>query len=89
MKSNQSLHLTIKQPPNPNPVRTLGVFTELDNPALPVIIQSFLSNTKFDSKDHVFHENLRDEVLKLLAEGAEVLTVQRQDNVITINLLAK
>lgn len=67
MKSNQSIHLTIKQPPNPNPVRTLGIFEDPDNPSLKQIIDHFLNTLDFEPKDQEFIDNVKDEVLKLLS----------------------
>lgn len=84
MKSNQSVHITIKQPPDPNPVRTLGIFDDPDNPNLPQIIQSFLSNT-FIPKDEDFKTNVKDEVLKLLTTSS-VIAVSRQGPITTVYL---
>lgn len=82
MNSNQSLHITIKEPPDPNPKKTLGVFDDLDNPNLPQMIQHFLS-TKFTPKDNEFTENVKDEVLKLLGTD-KVIGVAREGDITLI-----
>ena len=85
MKSNQSLHLTIKEPPDPNPKRTLGVFDDLDNPSLPSIINAFISNTEFKSKATDFERNVTDEALKLLTKE-KVIAVRREADTTIIYL---
>jgi len=80
--ANQTISLSIKEPPNPEPVRTLGIF------ALPVdlsIIEAFLSGVPAPAHDATFLGNVKDEVLKALAE-CQVLTVMRQDKILTITL---
>lgn len=77
MKNNQSLHLTIKEPPNPEPIRTLGIFDDPDNPNLPHLISSFLNPITFAPKSSEFKENVKDEVLKLLSEEKPI-AVSRQ-----------
>jgi hypothetical protein len=67
MKNNQSLHLTIKQPPNPNPIKTLGIFDDLDNPNLPQVINSFIDGITFNPHSQEFEGNVKDEVLKVVA----------------------
>lgn len=88
MRSNQSLHLTIKQPPNPNPIRTLGVFSDINDAALPSIIQAFLSEVQAMPKDAEFLDNVKDEVMKALVNGT-VLTVARKDGVLHITIREK
>lgn len=67
MKDNQSLHLTIKQPPNPEPIKTLGIFSDPDNPELIQVIRHFLTTNKFEPKSEEFEGNVKDEVLKLIS----------------------
>lgn len=85
MKSNQSLHLTIKQPPNPNPVRTIAVFSDVSDKALPGILTAYLSEVKAMPKDAKFLENVKDEVLQALATGT-VLTVAREGKLLHITI---
>lgn len=80
MKSNQSLHLVVKEPPNPKPIHSLGVFSDPDNPSLPAIINHFLSTKAFDPKDKEFEGNVKDEVLKLVAK-AKPVAVARKANI--------
>lgn len=84
MKDNQSLHITIKQPPNPNPIKTLGIFDDPDNPAIPQVINSFLQNP-FETKSKEFTENVKDEALKLLTTK-KVIAVARQGTLDVIYL---
>ena len=67
MKNNQSIHLTIKQPPDPKPVRSLGIFDDPDNPAIRQVIDHFLNTLDFDPKSQEFTDNVKDEVLKLIS----------------------
>jgi len=78
MNSNQSIHITIKQPPNPEPIRTLGIFDDPDNPALPMIFQHILDNLQFSPKSREFEDNVKDEVLKLLST-TKIVAVARND----------
>jgi hypothetical protein len=80
MPLNQSVHLTIKEPPNPNPVRTLGIF---ELPIEPSIINAFLSGVGGLPKDAEFIDNVKDEVLKVLSQGT-VQSVARSDNLFHI-----
>jgi hypothetical protein len=82
MKDNQSLHLTIKEPPNPEPVKTLGVFTDLDNPAIKEVIYHYMQSLAAisDTKSDEFIGNVKDEVLKLLS-SAKPIAVSRQSNI--------
>lgn len=79
MKNNQSLHLTIKQPPDPNPVRSLGVFDDITNTYLPQLISNFLSGIDFEPKSPEFVENVKDEVLKLLTESKPIAVAKQGD----------
>lgn len=83
MKSNQSLHLSIKEPPNPQPIKTLGIFDDPDNPNLPQLIQLYLSGIVFAPKDTEFIQNVKDEVLKLVASH-QIVGVASQGNLITV-----
>ena len=83
MKSNQSLHLSIKEPPNPQPIKTLGIFDDPDNPNLPQLIQLYLSGIVFAPKDTEFIQNVKDEVLKLVASH-KIVGVASQGNLITV-----
>lgn len=87
MKNNESLHITIKKPPDPNPVRSLASF---DNPKSiePQIIQSILSGVDAVPKSTEFEGNLKDEVLKLLSEE-KVVAVQRQKNLTLVYFKSK
>lgn len=77
--SNQSLHLTIKKPPDPNPVKTLGIFDDLDNPNLPQVIHHFISGTAFEPKSEEFETNVKDEVLKLLVSEKTIAVARKGD----------
>lgn len=83
MKSNQSLHLSIKEPPNPQPIKTLGIFDDPDNPSIPQLIQLYLSGIVFQPKDIEFKQNVKDEVLKLLASH-KIIGVCSQGNLTTV-----
>lgn len=83
MKSNQSVHLTIKEPPDPQPIKTLGIFDDPDNPNIPQLIQLYLSGIVFQPKDVEFTQNVKDEVLKLLSSH-KILGVASQGNLTTV-----
>lgn len=83
MKSNQSLHLTIKEPPNPQPIKTLGIFDDPDNPNLPQLISLYLSGVVFQPKDIEFSQNVKDEVTKLLISH-KIIGVATQGNLTTV-----
>lgn len=83
MKPNQSVHLTIKEPPNPNPIKTLGIFDDPDNPNLPQLIQLYLSGIVFQPKDIEFSQNVKDEALKLLTTH-KIIGVCSQGNLVTV-----
>ena len=83
MNSNESLHLTVKRPPDPHPVKTLGVFDDLNNPNLPQLIQLYLSGIVFQPKDAEFTQNVKDEVLKLLSSH-KIIGVASQGNLTTV-----
>lgn len=83
MKPNQSLHLTIKEPPNPQPIKTLGIFDDPDNPNLPQLISLYLSGVVFQPKDIEFTENVKDEVIKLIASH-KIIGVATQGNLTTV-----
>jgi len=88
MLQNQSLHIHIKEPPNPNPIRTLGVFANLSETALRPIIESFLSEIQAEPHSEEFEGNVRDEVLKILATGT-VLSVARRDGIMQVYIKEK
>lgn len=88
MKSNQSIHLSIKEPPNPEPVTTLGIFTDLDNPAVPQLIQSYIVGINFEPKDSTFEGNVKDEVLKLIA-NQKILGVSRKGLITSVHFSEK
>lgn len=88
MKSNQSIHLTIKQPPNPNPIKTLGIFDDPDSPAVKKVISHFLEDTPFEPKDQQFEGNIKDEVLALLSTSKTV-AVSKKSNLTIIYLHTK
>ena len=77
MKNNQSLHLTIKQPPDPKPVRTIGIFDDPDGPHIPQLINHFLTALDFEPKSLEFEGNVRDEVLKLLTTQKPVAVAKQ------------
>ena len=77
MKNNQSLHLTIKQPPDPKPVKTLGMFDDPDNPALRQVIDHFLNTMAFEPKSDEFSNNVKDEVLKLLSTQKAIAVAKK------------
>lgn len=87
MESNQSLHITIKEPADPNPKKTLGVLDDLDNPNLPQVIQHFLSATAFKPKSTEFEDNVKEEVLKLLSQ-TKTIGVAREGNIFLVYLQA-
>lgn len=82
IKPNQSLHVTIKEPPNPEPISTLGIFTALPNDALRTVLDIFLSEVT-DAKAVDFTENVKDEVRKALQAG-KVLAVSRLNGILTV-----
>jgi hypothetical protein len=84
MQPNQSLHITIKEPPNPEPVKTLGIFTSTPEPLLLNIVSSFLSEVT-PAKSEEFSGNVKDEVYKVLRHGT-ILTVSRSNGVLTITV---
>lgn len=83
MKPNQSVHLTIKEPPNPHPIKTLGIFDDPDNPNLTQLISLYLSGVVFQPKDTEFTENVKDEVIKLIASH-KIIGVANQGNLTTV-----
>lgn len=77
MQSNESLHLTIKKPPNPNPTSTIAILSHTDDlDSLLTIVRHYLSGVTSVPKDVEFLDNVKDEVLKALSTGT-VLTVAR------------
>ena len=80
MKPNETIHITIKKPPDPNPVRSLGVFDDPDNPNILRMIELTLAGVTFEPKDNEFKDNVKDEVLKLLAEQ-KVIGAMRKNNI--------
>jgi hypothetical protein len=88
MLQSQSLHIHIKEPPNPNPIRTLGVFSNLSDSALRSIIESFLSEIQAEPHSEEFEGNVRDEVYKILSTGT-VLSVCRRDGYMQVNIREK
>lgn len=85
MKSNQSLHVTVKEPPNNQPVKTLGIFSNVPDTALIPIIQGYLSGIDAAPKDAEFLQNVREEVIKVILTS-EILTVARFDGLLQITL---
>lgn len=83
MKSNQSIHISIQEPPNPKPVKTVGILTDPDNPNIHQLIQLFLSGIVFDPKDNEFRENVKDEALKLLSSH-NIIGVAKRGNLISV-----
>lgn len=83
MNSNQSIHISIQEPPNPKPIKTLGILTDPDNPNVQQLISLYLSGIVFDPKDTEFIENVKDEVLKLVATH-KIVGVARQGNLISV-----
>lgn len=77
------MHLSIQQPPNPQPIKTLGIFDDPDNPNIPQLLQLYLSGVVFEPKDNEFRENVKDEVLKLLASHT-VIGVAKQGDLISV-----
>jgi len=77
MKNNQSVHLTIKQPPNPKPVRTLGIFDDPDNPAIHQVVYHFLNTLEFEPKSQEFSDNVKDEVLKLISTQKAIAVAKK------------
>ena len=76
MQQNQDFHITVKQPPNPNPVRTIAI---LENPSLPTvraIIDAFLSEVGDAPKSPEFIENVKEEAFKAIALG-KIIAVSR------------
>jgi hypothetical protein len=79
MKSNQSVHISIKQPPDPNPVRSLGIFEHTSDPSLASVIHQFLIGLTQEPKNLDFTQNVKDEAMKLLMER-RVLAVSRMED---------
>jgi hypothetical protein len=79
MKSNQSLHITIKQPPNPKPVRSLGIFESTNNTNIAQVITHFLQVLEQEPKDPEFTQNVKDEAMKLLLDR-QVIAVSRLED---------
>jgi|JI10StandDraft_1071094.scaffolds.fasta_scaffold354725_5 hypothetical protein len=77
MQSNQSIHLTIKQPPNPKPIRTIGIFDDPDNPAIRQVIDHFLNTLDFEPKSKEFSDNVKDEVLKLITTQKPIAVAKK------------
>lgn len=83
MKNNQSIHISIKEPPNPTPIRTLGIFDDPDSPHIPQVIQSLIAGLNFESKSKEFEDNVKDEAYKLLSQYKPVAAI-KQGNLIAI-----
>jgi hypothetical protein len=81
MKSNESLHITVKDPPLT--VKSLGVFCNLPDAAILPIIEQFLSQE--EPKDEKFLTNTKEECYLLLTK-CSVLTVSVMDDIYTIKL---
>lgn len=79
MKSNQSVHISIKQPPDPNPVRSIGIFEHTSDPSLASVIHHFLLGMIQEPKEPSFTQNVKDEAMKLLMER-RVLAVARMED---------
>jgi hypothetical protein len=85
MKPNQSIHVTIRQPPNPEPVRSLGILgSELGADTITTLVSRFLVNEP-TYKDPEFLQNVKDEVLKALASG-NVISVIREGSLTHITI---
>lgn len=84
MEPDESLHLTIKRPPNPEPTKTLGIFCSLPDDAILPIVEKFLSGITVE-KSEEFTGNVKDEALKVLIQS-EVLAVMRVNNLLHIVL---
>lgn len=78
MKPNQSIHITIKEPPLT--VRSIGVFDS--DELIPDIVRKFL--TEYTPSD-AFKQNTREEVMQLLALS-NILTVSVVDDIYTVTL---
>ena len=76
MKKDESIHITVKRPPDPNPVKTIGIFSDPDDPAIKGSIDHFL-NKPFEPKSEEFTQNVKDEVMKLLMSH-KVVAVARK-----------
>lgn len=87
MKSNQSIHISIKEPPNPKPIRSLGLFENSNEPSLIEVISQFIKGFNLDPKDPTFVENVKDEAMKLLATR-KVIAVAREGQLEVIYLKA-
>lgn len=83
LKSNQSIHISIQEPPNPKPISSLAILQDPDNPNIPQLIQLYLSGIIFQPKDTEFIGNVKDEVLKLLGT-TKVIGVARKGNLTTV-----
>lgn len=84
MKNAQSLHLTVKQPPNPEPIKTLGVFANLDNPAIKDVIYHYLGTVEYEPKSDEFVGNVKDEVLKLLSSSTPIAVSKLSGNLTVV-----
>ena len=84
MNGDESLHITVKKPPDPNPIRTIGVFDDPQSPVIGATVEHFLSNCGVP-KDLEFIENVKDEVLKLLSTHS-IVAVAREGKLVTVYL---
>lgn len=83
MNSNQIINISLQEPPNPKPIKSLGLITDPDNPNVPQLIQLYLSGVVFQPKDTEFINNVKDEVLKLLGTH-KIIGVAKQGNLISV-----
>lgn len=79
LKPNQSVHITIKEPPLT--VRSIGIFD--DSSIIVPIVERFINDTSPRSQE--FINNAREEVLQLLAKSS-ILTVSVESNIYTVTM---
>lgn len=82
MKPNQILSISIKEPPNPEALITLGVFTNVS----PTKLTSLLSGIpEMAEHDEIFKENVKDVVRKVIDIG-EIIAVKKNQNEYTFTV---
>ena len=79
LKPNQSVHITIKEPPIT--VKSIGIFDD-DSIIVPIIERFLSGNTP---RNQEFKDNTREEIYLLLAQS-KVLTVAVESDVYTITI---
>ncbi len=82
MKSNQSLHITVKEPPLT--VASLGVFCNLPDEAVIPIISQFLKQE--EPKDEEFISNVTNECIQILLRSTVLTASKDKDGIITIKM---